>query len=118
MFAEWRGSDPVIDISGHPNRPDCMGVYGVARDLAAAGWGHWKAIDAAPVAGPFLPDRHRDARSGRLPGLYGRVIRGVKNGPSPQWLQDWLTAAGQRPISALVDCTNYVMLARPPGPCL
>jgi phenylalanyl-tRNA synthetase beta chain len=110
-FADWRGSDPVIDISVTPNRPDCMGVYGVARDLAAAGLGVLKPLDAKPVAGGFacpVAIRIEDAEG--CPAFHGRVIRGVRNGPSPQWLQDWLTAAGQRPISALVDCTNFIML--------
>ena len=110
-FAAYHGSDPVFDVAITPNRPDCMGVYGIARDLAAAGLGTLKPIDAAPVAGSFpcpLPIRTDDAQG--CPAFYGRAIRGVKNGPSPKWLQDRLASAGQRPISALVDITNYVML--------
>ncbi|MBF5090534.1 phenylalanine--tRNA ligase subunit beta [Novosphingobium sp. NBM11] len=111
-FADYLGSDPVFDVAITPNRPDCMGVYGIARDLAAAGLGTLKPVNAAPVAGAFacpVDIRIEDAEG--CPAFYGRVIRGVKNGPSPQWLQDRLKSAGQRPISALVDVTNYVMLA-------
>ncbi|MCC6926224.1 phenylalanine--tRNA ligase subunit beta [Novosphingobium sp.] len=111
-FAAYHGADPVIDVAITPNRPDCMGVYGIARDLAAAGLGTLHPIAAQAVPGSFacpLPIRTDDAEG--CPAFYGRVIRGVKNGPSPKWLQDRLKSAGQRPISALVDITNYVMLA-------
>ena len=111
-FADYTGADPVFDVAITPNRPDCMGVYGIARDLAAAGLGKLKPITAPAVAGSFacpLPIRTDDAEG--CPAFHGRVIRGVKNGTSPQWLQDRLKSAGQRPISALVDITNYVMLA-------
>ncbi|KUR73609.1 phenylalanine--tRNA ligase subunit beta [Novosphingobium fuchskuhlense] len=110
-FADYLGSDPVFDVAITPNRPDCMGVHGIARDLAAAGLGVLKPIDAKPVAGSFpCPVNIRTDDPEGCPAFYGRVIRGVKNGPSPQWLQDRLKSAGQRPISALVDITNYVML--------
>ncbi len=112
LFADYTGADPVFDVAITPNRPDCMGVYGIARDLAAAGLGKLKPITAQPVAGAFpcpLPIRTDDPEG--CPAFHGRVIRGVKNGTSPQWLQDRLKSAGQRPISALVDITNYVMLA-------
>ncbi len=111
-FADYHGSDPVYDVSITPNRPDCMGVYGIARDLAAAGLGTLKPIAVPAVAGTFpcpLPIRTDDPEG--CPAFFGRVIRGVTNGPSPDWLQARLTSAGQRPISALVDLTNYVMLA-------
>ncbi|MFM5954436.1 MAG: phenylalanine--tRNA ligase subunit beta [Novosphingobium sp.] len=111
-FAEYHGADPVIDVAITPNRPDCMGVYGIARDLAAAGLGTLKPIATQQVPGFFpcpMPIRTDDAEG--CPAFYGRVIRGVTNGASPQWLQDRLKSAGQRPISALVDITNYVMLA-------
>lgn len=111
-FAEYHGADPVFDVAITPNRPDCMGVHGIARDLAAAGLGKLRPIAAQAVPGSFpcpMPIRTDDAEG--CPAFYGRVIRGVKNGPSPQWLQDRLKSAGQRPISALVDITNYVMLA-------
>lgn len=110
-FADYLGSDPVFDVAITPNRPDCMGVHGIARDLAAAGLGVLKPIEAAPVAGSFAcPVEVRTDDPEGCPAFYGRVIRGVKNGPSPKWLQDYLKSAGQRPISALVDITNYVML--------
>ncbi len=111
-FADYHGSDPVFDVAITPNRPDCMGVYGIARDLAAAGLGKLKPIAVQAVPGSFpctLPIRTDDPEG--CPAFFGRVIRGVKNGASPQWLQDRLLSAGQRPISALVDITNYVMLA-------
>jgi phenylalanyl-tRNA synthetase beta chain len=110
-FADYSGSDPVFDVAVTPNRPDCMGVHGIARDLAAAGLGALKATDAAPVPGQFpcpVPIRTDDPQG--CPAFYGRVVRGVRNGPSPEWLQARLKSAGQRPISALVDLTNYLML--------
>ena len=111
-FAEYHGADPVFDVAITPNRPDCMGVYGIARDLAAAGLGTLKPIETVDVAGSFpCPVEIRTDDPDGCPAFYGRVIRGVKNGPSPQWLQDRLKSAGQRPISALVDATNYLMLA-------
>lgn len=110
-FGDYIGSDPVFDVAITPNRPDCMGVHGIARDLAAAGLGTLKPIDVVPVAGSFAcPTEIRTDDPAGCPAFFGRVIRGVKNGPSPQWLQDRLKSAGQRPISALVDITNYVML--------
>ncbi|WP_232491706.1 phenylalanine--tRNA ligase subunit beta [Novosphingobium kaempferiae] len=111
-FAQYHGADPVIDVAITPNRPDCMGLYGIARDLAAAGLGTLKLIEALDIEGAFpCPVEIRTDDAEGCPAFYGRVIRGVKNGPSPQWLQDRLKSAGQRPISALVDATNYVMLA-------
>ena len=115
-FADYRGADPVIEVAITPNRPDCMGVYGIARDLAAKGIGTLKPLDAVTVAEAFpCPVEVRTDDPEGCPAFYGRVIRGVRNGPSPQWLQDRLKAAGQRPISAIVDATNYLMLghARP-----
>ncbi|NLR41022.1 phenylalanine--tRNA ligase subunit beta [Novosphingobium sp. ERW19] len=110
-FADYLGSDPVFDVAITPNRPDCMGVHGIARDLAAAGLGVLQPIAAAHVAGSFpCPIEVRTDDPEGCPAFYGRVVRGVKNGPSPKWLQDCLKSAGQRPISALVDITNYVML--------
>jgi len=111
-FATYRGADPVVEVAITPNRPDCMGVYGIARDLAAKGVGTLKPLAEAHFAADFAcpVDVRTDDPEG-CPAFYGRVIRGVRNGPSPQWLQDLLKAAGQRPISALVDATNYVMLA-------
>ncbi len=111
-FADYHGADPVFDVAITPNRPDCMGVHGIARDLAAAGLGKLRPIAAQAVPGSFpcpMPIRTDDPEG--CPAFYGRVIRGVENRPSPKWLQDRLKSAGQRPISALVDITNYVMLA-------
>ena len=111
-FADYHGSDPVFDVAITPNRPDCMGVYGIARDLAAAGLGTLKPVAVNPVAGSFdCPTEIRTDDAAGCPAFFGRVIRGVTNGPSPEWLQARLKSAGQRPISALVDITNYVMLA-------
>ena len=112
--------DPVIEIGLTPNRADCAGVRGIARDLAAAGMGRLKPLDTAPVEGGFeSPLSWRcDFAPGEgdaCPFVAGRTFRNVRNGPSPKWLQDRLIAIGLRPISALVDITNYVTfdLARP-----
>lgn len=111
-FAEFAAlDDPVFDVSVTPNRQDCMGVRGIARDLAAAGAGTLKPLAIEPVQGSgpsVVPVSITDAEG--CPAFYGRSIRGVTNGPSPEWMQQRLKAAGQRPISALVDITNYVML--------
>jgi len=110
-FADYIGSDPVFDVAITPNRPDCMGVFGIARDLAAVGIGTLKPIAVEPVEGSYpCPVEIRTDDAQGCPAFYGRVIRGLSNGPSPQWLQDALKSAGQRPISALVDVTNFVML--------
>jgi phenylalanyl-tRNA synthetase beta chain len=110
-FAEYRGTSPVFDVAITPNRPDCMGVYGIARDLAAAGVGTLKVPEIKPIPGAFAcPVEIRIEDPEGCPAFYGRVIRGVKNGASPDWLQSALRDAGQRPISALVDITNYLML--------
>ncbi len=114
-FAKVLGlDDPVIDIELTPNRPDCTGVRGIARDLAAAGLGTLKPFTiAAPVPGTLdSPIRWVIADDGNAcPYVVGRFFRGVKNGPSPAWLQRRLLAVGLRPISALVDITNYVTTA-------
>ena len=112
--------DPVIELGITPDRADCFGVHGIARDLAAAGLGTLKPIDTSEVPGSFEPPikwqrdfivDHQDA----CPMVVGRYFRGVKNGPSPKWVQDRLIAIGLRPISALVDITNLVTfdLCRP-----
>ena len=120
-FAELLGlQDPVFDVKATPNRPDCLGVRGIARDLAAAGVGRLKPLDASPVPGGFeSPVRWRrdfpaDAMDA-CPLVVGRYFRNVRNGPSPKWLQDRLIAIGLRPISALVDITNLMTydLGRP-----
>jgi phenylalanyl-tRNA synthetase beta chain len=111
-YAEYAGlDDPVIDVNVTPNRQDCMGVHGIARDLAAAGLGRLKPVAVDEIEGAFpCPVEIRTDDPDGCPAFYGRVIRGVRNGPSPAWLQQRLKSVGQRPISALVDMTNYVML--------
>ncbi|MEO5707591.1 MAG: phenylalanine--tRNA ligase subunit beta [Alteraurantiacibacter sp.] len=111
-FADYHGTSPVFDVAITPNRPDCMGVYGVARDLAAAGLGTLKPLRDDRIEGTFpCPVEIRTDDPEGCPAFYGRVIKGVTNGPSPEWMQARLKSAGQRPISALVDITNYMMLA-------
>ena len=144
-FADYSGADdPVIDVAITPNRQDCMGVRGIALDLAAAGMGVLRPINpprdgevarsdggaglgsaqssqvpsastgpstasgSPPRSGEDFEIRTDDPEG--CPAFYGRVIKGVTNGPSPAWMQARLKSAGQRPISALVDITNYVML--------
>jgi phenylalanyl-tRNA synthetase beta chain len=111
-YAEWAGlDDPVIDVSVTPNRQDCMGVHGIARDLAAAGLGRLKPVEVRRIDGAFdCPVEIRTDDPEGCPAFHGRVVRGVRNGLSPAWLQQRLKSVGQRPISALVDMTNYVML--------
>ncbi|TMV03792.1 phenylalanine--tRNA ligase subunit beta [Ruegeria sediminis] len=116
-FVDWLAAndpakvDPVIEIAITPNRPDALGVAGIARDLAARGLGTLKIRDYTPVPGEFVSPIKVTIDEDTLDGcplFTGRVIRGVRNGPSPQWLQDQLRAIGLRPISALVDITNYM----------
>lgn len=120
-FTDWLARnqpakvDPVIEIAITPNRPDALGIEGIARDLAARGLGRVKPVTAPVVPGSFaspldvtIDEDTRDA----CPVFYGRLIRGVKNGPSPRWLQDRLKAIGLRPISFLVDVTNYFTFDR------
>ena len=111
VYAQWAGlDDPVIDVSITPNRQDCMGVRGIARDLAAAGLGVLNDIIVPEIAGtPPGPDVRIEDADG-CPAFYARVVRGVKNGPSPDWMAKQLQAIGQKPISALVDITNYIMI--------
>ncbi|GAA6178140.1 phenylalanine--tRNA ligase subunit beta [Sulfitobacter pacificus] len=115
-FVDWLAEhdpakvDPVIEIAITPNRPDALGVRGIARDLAARGLGTLKARDCEPVAGTFpcpVSVTIDEDTLEQCPVFYGRVIKGVKNGPSPAWLQDCLRAIGLRPISFLVDVTNF-----------
>jgi phenylalanyl-tRNA synthetase beta chain len=110
--------DPVIEIKITPNRPDCLGVRGIARDLAAAGVGKLKKEDEGfsgegKFASPVKIVLKFDSDSANAcPIFAGRLIRGVKNGPSPAWLQQRLRAIGMRPINALVDVTNYITVDR------
>lgn len=107
------GAEPVIDFEVTPNRSDWLGVAGIARDLAAAGVGALKTAAIEPVAGSFpSPVSVRLEAPDLCPVFAGRVIRGVRNGPSPDWLQHRLTAIGLRPINRLVDVTNLVSYDR------
>ena len=117
-YVDFAGlNEPVIDINLTPNRPDAAGVHGIARDLAAAGLGRLKDREIKPVAGAFPcpvgvtldfapEDRHL------APAFALRLVRGVKNGPSPEWMQKRLKEIGLRPINALVDITNYLTFDR------
>ncbi|KRB82573.1 phenylalanine--tRNA ligase subunit beta [Sphingomonas sp. Root710] len=111
-YVDWAGlSDPVIDVAITPNRQDCMGVRGIARDLAAAGLGTLKPLNVPTIAGQGeCPIEIRTEDPEGCPAFFGRVVKGVVNGDSPEWMAKRLKAVGQRPISALVDITNYVML--------
>ena len=102
------GLEAVIDFEVTPNRPDWLGVVGIARDLAAAGLGKLKDPKIAPVPGRFAATIEIRVDGDACPVFAGRLIRGVKNGPSPTWLQQKLIAIGLRPISALVDVTNLM----------
>ena len=105
--------EPVIDFEVTPNRPDWLGVRGVARDLAAAGAGRLKPAPTRPVPGAFPSPITVEITAPELcPYFAGRLIRGVRNRPSPAWLQERLRSVGQRPISALVDVTNFLSLDR------
>ncbi len=109
IYADWAGlNDPVFDVAITPNRQDCMGVYGIARDLAAAGIGTLRALDIPTFADAApCPVAIATADPEGCPAFLARHVRGVQNGPSPDWLQALLVKAGLRPISALVDITNY-----------
>jgi phenylalanyl-tRNA synthetase beta chain len=104
--------DPVIEIKVLPNRPDSAGIRGIARDLAVAGLGTLKPLNAKAVPAAFeTPIKVELKNTDACPVFFGRLIKGVKNGPSPDWLQDKLKAIGLRPISTLVDITNYFTIA-------
>ena len=117
-FAQFMGlDDPMFDIAITPNRADCLGVYGIARDLAAAGLGHLKTAEIEPVASTFkspidvILDFPGEGPS-PCPLFLGRYVRGVRNCESPRWLKDRLASVGLRPISALVDLTNFLTIDR------
>ncbi len=116
-YAEWAGfGDPVIEIAVTPNRADALGIHGIARDLAAAGIGELKNVNVKPVKGafpcPVSVTRDFSEHDQHLcPAFALRLIRGVKNGPSPDWVQARLKAIGLRPINALVDVTNFMTFA-------
>jgi phenylalanyl-tRNA synthetase beta chain len=111
--AQALGLEAVIDFEVTPNRPDWLGVQGIARDLAATGLGSFTPSDPTPVPGAFpCPIDIRLPAPEACPAFAGRLVRGVKNGPSPAWLQAKLKSVGQRSISALVDITNLLTLDR------
>lgn len=110
-FAAYAGADdPVIDVSVTPNRQDCMGVRGIARDLAAAGLGKLKPLDVPVIeTSGDGPDVRTDDAEG-CPAFFAQAVSGVANKAAPEWVHRRLKAVGQKPISALVDITNYVMI--------
>ncbi len=118
VYAAWAGlDDPVIDVAITPNRQDCMGVRGIARDLAAAGLGTLRPLGdvyrmgtLAPVVGTDPAPAVRTDDPEGCPAFYAQAVSGVKNGEAPKWMADKLKAVGQKPISALVDITNFVSL--------
>jgi phenylalanyl-tRNA synthetase beta chain len=113
-YARWAGlDDPVIEINLTPNRPDCTGVHGIARDLAAAMMGKLREQQFKPIKGVFPCSVTVKIDAPDLcPGFALRLVRGVKNGASPEWLQKRLLAVGLRPINALVDITNFMTFDR------
>lgn len=113
-YVDYAGlNDPVIDIALTPDRQDCLGVAGIARDLAAAGLGTLKTPKAVPPAGRFdCPVRIETHDAAGCPTFLGQVVRGVSNGAAPDWMRQRLKAIGLRPISALVDISQYVMIDR------
>jgi len=113
-FAEVLGlSEPVIEINLTPNRPDCTGVSGIARDLGATLIGDYKDNAPKRIEGTFpCPVQVKIEAPELCPAFALRLVRGVKNGPSPEWVQKRLTAIGLRPINALVDITNFITYDR------
>jgi phenylalanyl-tRNA synthetase beta chain len=113
-YAAYAGlDDPVIEINLTPNRPDCTSIHGIARDLAAAGLGTLKGDDVPAVAAKGACPISVTIEDEKLcPAFALRLVRGVKNGPSPEWMQRRLLSIGLRPINALVDITNYMTFDR------
>ncbi|MDP3077123.1 phenylalanine--tRNA ligase subunit beta [Bradyrhizobium sp.] len=113
-YAQWAGiGDPVLEINLTPNRQDCTGVHGIARDLSAADMGKFRDPGIKPIKGEFpCPVKVTVEDAALCPGFALRLVRGVKNGPSPEWLQQRLTSIGLRPINALVDITNFMTYDR------
>ncbi len=117
-YATWAGlDDPVIDVAITPNRQDCMGVRGIARDLAAAGLGALRPLAEvyrvdvlAPVEGSDPAPNVATLDSEGCPAFFAQAVSGVTNGASPQWMRDKLSAIGQKPISVLVDITNFISM--------
>ena len=113
-YPDWaKLGDPVIEINLTPNRQDCTGVFGIARDLSAADMGVLKQPAIKPIKGEFpCPVKVTVEDATLCPGFALRLVRGVKNSPSPAWLQQRLTSIGLRPINALVDITNFLTFDR------
>ena len=110
-FADYAGlNDPVIEVAVTPNKQDCMGVRGIARDLAAAGLGTLKPLAVSPVEGTGPGPAVRTDDPEGCPAFFAQAVRGVANRPAPEWMARRLKAVGMNPKSALVDITNYVML--------
>jgi phenylalanyl-tRNA synthetase beta chain len=118
VYADWAGlDDPVIDVSITPNRQDCMGVRGIARDLAAAGLGAlrplaevYRMTELAPIAGSDPAPEVATLDPDGCPAFYARTVSGVTNGDAPEWMRQKLKAIGQKPISLLVDITNFISI--------
>ena len=118
VYADWAGlDDPVIDVSITPNRQDCMGVRGIARDLAAAGLGTLRPLGevykidlSVPLEGSDAAPVVRTDDAAGCPAFYAQSVSGVRNGDSPEWMRSKLKAIGQKPISLLVDITNFVSI--------
>ena len=113
-YVEWAAvGDPVFEINLTPNRQDCTGVHGIARDLSAADMGKFRDPGIKQVKGEFpCPVKVTVEDENLCPGFALRLVRGVKNGPSPEWLSRRLTSIGLRPINALVDITNFMTYDR------
>ena len=118
VYADWAGlDDPVIDVSITPNRQDCMGVRGIARDLAAAGLGTLRGLGevykidlSVPLEGSDAAPIVRTDDAAGCPAFYAQSVSGVRNGDAPEWMRSKLKAIGQKPISLLVDITNFVSI--------
>ena len=118
VYADWAGlDDPVIDVSITPNRQDCMGVRGIARDLAAAGLGTLRPLNEvykinldAPNEGSEAAPIVRTNDAAGCPAFYAQAVSGVRNGDAPEWMRSKLKAIGQKPISVLVDITNFISI--------
>lgn len=118
VYADWAGlDDPVIDVSITPNRQDCMGVRGIARDLAAAGLGTLRPLGevykidlSVPLEGSDAAPVVRTDDAAGCPAFFAQSVSGVRNGDSPEWMRSKLKAIGQKPISLLVDITNFVSI--------
>lgn len=114
QYTEWaKLGDPVVEINLTPNRADCTSIHGIARDLSAADMGTLKDPAIKPIKGEFpCPVKVTVEDATLCPGFALRLVRGVRNGPSPEWMQKRLAAIGLRPINALVDITNYMTYDR------